>query len=183
MSTPIKYLKYGSLVKERHISEIRTLKDLGDVCTYLKYKETSIPEGHPYPSAFIHPQKFSDNSANELTKSILAYFELIGWKAWRQASEGRFIQGKEYTDVLGHKKQEKGFYIPRSKGGKGAPDLMAIQKGTGKLFGCEIKHGKDRMHDDQNKFKKEMEESGGVFIIARSWDGFFFDISKYIGGK
>lgn len=141
-----------------------TLKELSTAIIAKKY--SSIP-AHARPIV-----RLGEGSANELTKSILAYFEFKGIKAWRQSSEGRFIQGKEYTDWMGRKKQEKGQYIPRAGGAKGSADITATLPPLGRRLEVEVKYGKDRQSPDQKKFQEEIEAMGGIYIIVRTWDDF-----------
>lgn len=147
-----------------------TLKELSKALS--DQKHSTVPE-HCRPV-----KSYRDNSANELTKSVLAYFEFKGWKAWRQASEGRFIQGRNYKDWAGREKQEKGMYIPRSKAAKGIGDIACIMKG-GRFLSVEIKFGKDRMRDEQKKFKEEAEEAGAVYMVVKTWEDFIFQINKF----
>jgi hypothetical protein len=147
-----------------------TLKDLS--IWYANEKYGNIPD-HARPN-----KKFSDAGANELTKSILAYFELKKWKAYRQNSEGRFIQGREYTDWMGRSRQEKGMYIPRSKSNKGAGDISCLIPPFGRRLEVEVKFGKDKQSPDQKSFQKEIEDMGGIYIIVKTWEDFFFQIKK-----
>lgn len=39
----------------------------------------------------------------------------------------------------------------------------------------EVKWGKDKMSSDQLKIKAEIERTGGVYIIARTWEQFVED--------
>lgn len=150
-----------------------TLKDLAAAVQAKRYAQSTVPE-HARPSLV-----FRDSSANELTKSILAYFELIGWKASRQSSEGRYIPGKEYTNVLNQRKQMKGTWIPRAKAAKGCGDIRVTVPPHGRTMEIEVKYGKDRQSPDQKEYQKELEAMGGIYIIAKTWDGFFLQISKY----
>lgn len=147
-----------------------TLKDLSK--WYAQEKFSSVPE-------HCRPKKvFSDAGANELTKAILTYFELKKWKAWRQASEGRYLPGKTYTDWAGRKQQEKGTYIPRNKAGKGSADITCTVPPLGRRLEIEVKFGKDRQSEDQKKFQKEIEDMGGIYIIVKTWDDFWFQVKK-----
>ena len=150
-----------------------TLKEFGVAYTRKKYQGSSVPE-HARPI-----KKFSENGANELTNAILAYFEYIGWKASRQSSEGRYIPGKEYTDVIGKKHQHKGVYIPRAKAAKGCGDIRVIMPPHGRTLEIEVKYGSDRQSPDQKKYQKDLEAMGGIYMIAKTWDGFMHQISKY----
>ncbi len=146
-----------------------TLKEFTTAYYDKRYKSSTVP-------AHAQPRKpFHENSANELTKTVLAYFEFKGIKAWRQASEGRFIRGKEYTDWAGRPREEKGTFIPRSKAAKGIGDICAL---TPRFTSIEIKYGKDRQSDDQKKFQKEIENSGGIYMIVRTWEDFYLQITK-----
>lgn len=147
-----------------------TLKDLATAVIEKKYKHIPV---HARPVL-----RLSDTSANALTKAILVYFEHHGIKAWRQASEGRYLQGREFKDMFGRVRQEKGMYIPRSKAAKGIGDVSAIIKGL--FISIEVKYGKDRMSDDQRKFQSELEASGGKYFVVKTWDDFIFQIKKYI---
>lgn len=145
-----------------------TLKELSKAISDSKYGNIPV---HARPL-----RVYSEKSANELTKSILAYLEFNGVKAWRQASEGRYIQGKEYTDMFGRKKQEKGMYIPRSKAAKGIGDISAVIRGQ--FVSIEIKYGKDRMRPEQRQFAEELKDSGGTYIVVKTWDDFIRQIKQ-----
>jgi len=147
-----------------------TLRELAEQIAAKRYAK--IPK-HAWKNV-----KFSDSGANELTKAILAYFELKGIKAWRQASEGRFIQGKEYKDMYGRSVREKGMYIPRSKAAKGSGDITVILPPLGRRLDVEVKYGKDRQSDDQKRFQSELEAMGGLYIIVRTWEDFMHQIVK-----
>lgn len=120
-------------------------------------------------------KKFSEKSANELTKAIVAYANLKGFFAERQSSEGRYRPGKEFTNVMGQKKTLGGQWLPGQ--GKGKADIKAVIKG--RAIEIEVKHGADRMKPDQIKYKAQIEASGGVYLVVKTWDDFQFQISKY----
>ena len=149
-----------------------TLDELSDKITSKKY--SNIP-------MHARPRKvYRANSANELTKAILAYFELKGIKAWRQASEGRYLMGRSYHDLNGRVRQEKGMYIPRFKGGKGAGDITATIPPYGRRLEIEIKWGKDRLSEAQKEFKEEIESMGAVYMVTKTWEDFIFQIEKIL---
>lgn len=150
-----------------------TLRQLASSYTDMKYKDSTVPQyGRP-------SHHFSDKSANDLTKAILAFFEIKHIKAWRQASEGRFLPGTTTTNVIGQRITQKGKFIPRSGGAVGIGDISAICKG-GLFVSIEIKYGKDKQSDKQKDFQKEIEDSGGKYIIVRTWDGFIHDITPLL---
>jgi hypothetical protein len=120
-------------------------------------------------------KKFSDKSANDLTKAIIAYANLKDWFAERQSSEGRYRPGKEYENVIGKKVQMKGTWLPGQ--GKGKADIKAVIKG--RSIEIEVKHGADRLRPEQIEYKAKIERAGGVYIVVKTWDDFIFQISKY----
>lgn len=147
-----------------------TLRELSKAIVDKQY--SNIPE-HARPAV-----KLSDSSANELTKSIIAFFKYKGIMAWRQSSDGRYIKGKEYTDWMGRKKEEKGQYIPRAHGAKGSADVTATLPPLGKRLEVEVKFGKDRQSPDQKRFQDQIEAMGGIYIIVRTWDEFIQQFNK-----
>ena len=122
-----------------------------------------------YPNVPLHaivPVKaFKDGTANELTRAIETFIRLTG----------------NYADRINN----TGIYDTRTgkwrKGGtrKGIADIMASKKVEhgGRTFSItvaiEVKIGRDRLSEHQKRCKEEIERSGGVYIIAKEWDGFF----------
>jgi len=151
-----------------------TLSDFNTLYYTWHYKDSTVPK-HAQPRT-----PFKEGSANELTRTIIAFFKMKGIEAWRQASEGRFIKGREYTDWKGMKKEEKGMYIPRSKKAKGSADISVTIPPLGRRLEVEVKYGKDRQSDDQKDFQKRIEAMGGIYMIAKTWDDFYGQITKYV---
>lgn len=161
-----------NLVKE---DKSVTLKELSAAIVEKKYKNSSVPK-HAIP-----PVKLSESGANELTKAILAYFnDYKGIKANRQSSEGRYLKGQEYTDWMGRKKEEKGFYIPRTGSAKGAADITVTLPPMGRRCEIEVKYKKDVQSDVQKKYQAEIEAMGGIYMIVRTWDDFQEQIRQYV---
>lgn len=147
-----------------------TLRDLATIISKQEY--ANIPE-------HCRPKKtFSDKTANDLTKAVLAYFKYRNIKAWRQSSEGRYIQPEHVHNVIGHRiTVKKGRFIPRSKESKGIGDIAAVIQGQ--FTSWEVKVGKDRQRDEQKKFQAEIEASGGKYFLIKTWDDFYFQFSQY----
>lgn len=146
-----------------------TLKDLATIIS--KHDYANIPE-------HCRPKKmFSDKTANDLTKAILAYFKYRNVKAWRQASEGRFIQPEHVHNLIGQRiTVAKGRFIPRGKASKGIGDIVAVVNGLFTTW--EVKIGKDRQREDQHKFQKDIEASGGKYFLVKTWDDFYLQVAK-----
>lgn len=148
-----------------------TLKELSKL--FVEEKHKNIP-------AHCRPTKtFTDKTANGLTNAILAFFTLKGIKAWRQASEGRYIKEQSVINAIGQKVvTAKGKFIPRGKASKGIGDVVAVVNG---LFTCwEVKIGKDRQSEDQKKFEKEITASGGKYFLVKTWDDFFVQVKEFV---
>jgi hypothetical protein len=144
---------------------------------YLKHLRLSYPT---FPEYAIPMEKFSDSSANELTKTICKFITYIGGQAERISTTGRYIDNKkEVTDVLGRKRTiGSGKWIP-TNGVKGSADISAtipikMKNGTsiGLSLKIEVKYKLDRMSKEQYAYKDSIEKTGGVYIIARDFDTF-----------
>jgi len=131
---------------------------------------------HSKVPAHCRPMKtFSDKSANDLTKAIIAYAKVKDFFAERQSSEGRYRPGKEVTNVMGQKKQLPGQWLPGQ--GKGKADIKALIKG--RLIEIEVKHGRDKLRPEQIEYKQQIERSGGVYLVVKTWDDFYQQIKFY----
>lgn len=131
---------------------------------------------HSKVPAHCRPMKtFSDKSANDLTKAIIAYAKIKDFFAERQSSEGRYRPGKEVTNVMGQKKQLPGQWLPGQ--GNGKADIKALIKG--RLIEIEVKHGRDKLRPEQIEYKQQIERSGGVYLVVKTWDDFYQQIKFY----
>ena len=67
---------------------------------------------------------------------------------------------------------------------KGIPDIICIEKGTGRYCGVEVKTATGKMSEHQLKWKQRIEAAGGRYILARSVDDVVNALRvKQIGGK
>ena len=112
-----------------------------------KYK--NVPE-------YALPKMKLKASTNGLTQSIIKWLELNGHYCSRIQSQG------QYNPTLGQ--------WTKSTVRRGIGDLMAII--NGKMVMIEIKTGTDRQSEWQKQTQKEVEASGGVYIIAKDFDSF-----------
>ena len=147
-----------------------TLKDLSIFKWHKDCEKTSMPPD------YVPKDKFTDATANGLTKAICTFINLTGGQAERISSMGRVIDGRKVvTNYLG----QTGLigsqtYIPGTST-QGTADISAIIKG--KSVKIEVKIGKDKMSQAQIQYKANVERAGGIYIIAKTWDGF---IQEYI---
>jgi len=134
------------------------MKDLRK--TYKTFPEYALPE-----------RKYSDTTANGLTKCIKEFLNFTGHQAERINSMGRTIDNsKVVEDVLGRKRtigSKK--YIPGTST-NGTADISSTIYGMSVKI--EVKIGKDVQSADQKKYQKSVEDAGGIYTIAKDFDGF-----------
>lgn len=113
-----------------------------------------------YPNVpYLLKAKLKDNSANELTKSIVATIEVLGGMATRVNSTGLYDPST--------KKFRKG----ATK--KGTADIHAVFQG--RHLSVEVKFGRDKMSPEQYEMAAKVTQAGGLYIVARSLDQFLSD--------
>lgn len=120
------------------------------------------------PTFAVPRTKFSDKTANHLTKAIVAFLKLKGHMVWRQSSEGRYRPGKQYTDVIGRTHLGRGQFLPGTN--KGHADVCAIINGT--FTAVEVKIN-DKQSPAQKAYQKEVEGNGGTYLIAKDFQSFY----------
>lgn len=141
---------------------LKILEDLAFAAKREKYPD------QPY---LLKP-KFTDKSANGLTKAIIAFLRLQGHQAERISNTGRVIDGrKTYTDVLGHRRTIGSVQWIPSSGTRGTADISATI--AGKSIKIEVKHGRDKQSEAQRRYQADVERSGGIYYIARDFESFY----------
>jgi hypothetical protein len=134
-----------------------------------KKKFPSIPE------YAIPKPKYSDTTANGLTKCIIDFVNMKGYLAERTNTMGRVIDGrKTYTDAIGQTKTIGSMkYIP-STGIVGSSDIKVYI--NGKIIAVEVKM-KDKQSEAQKQYQSRIEQAGGQYWIVRNFEEFY---NKYI---
>jgi hypothetical protein len=136
----------------------KNLKELSKLANELK------AEKHPdVPSFALVKKAFKDATANELTKTII--FDMY-WV--REGLAYRINNGAIYDT----KRQVYRKGVQR----KGIPDIIGII--NGRFIGIEVKIGRDRQSADQKEVEREINEAGGVYFIAKSYDDYLEKIAK-----
>jgi hypothetical protein len=122
---------------------------------------------HPTCPA-LAPRKFRDDTANGLTACITTYIRLCG----------AFCSRLNNTGIYDHRINR---YRPGTSR-KGLPDILATYKGMSLMI--EVKAGKDRMSDHQEKIMQEQQQSGGLYYVARNFSDFkeWFDNIEALPG-
>jgi len=127
---------------------------------------------HPdIPEKWLPPQVYSDRTANGLTRCIIHWLRFNGHQAERINTTGRHIdQRRTVTDILGHQRVIGSTKWIPCTGTKGSADISSTIKG--RSVKIEVKIGRDRQSDNQRRYQKDIEASGGVYFIATSFQQF-----------
>lgn len=124
------------------------------------------------PDYALTVYKYSDATANGLTRCIIDYIKLMGYQAERISTTGRPLdQRTTYVDAAGFVRQIGTLkWIPGS-GTKGSADISATVKGQS--WKIEVKIGKDIQSDAQRQYQQAIEKAGGVYFIATDFGQFY----------
>ena len=133
---------------------------------YINYTKQNYPN---FPEYAIPKEKFSDKTANELTKTICKFITYIGGQAERISNQGQYRDNtKVVTDVLGRQRTIGSGTWTKGQGTNGTADISStipIKMKNGQTIGLslkiEVKFGKDRMSQAQGRYKQEIEKTGG----------------------
>ncbi|HOY32126.1 MAG TPA: hypothetical protein PKW80_09630 [Bacteroidales bacterium] len=123
------------------------------------------------PKQYIPAPKYTDKTANGLTKCIIDYIRLTGGQAERINCTGRIIDSRETcTDVLGHQRTIGSLQYIKTAGQRGTADISATIKG--RSVKIEVKIGADKQSDAQKEYQRSIEASGGLYFIAKDFEQF-----------
>jgi hypothetical protein len=124
-----------------------------------------------FPDHCIPVPKYSDKTANGLTKCIKDFLNLCGHQAERISSMGRMIDKTQVVeDCIGRRKTIGSMQYIKGTSTNGTADISATIKG--KSVKIEVKIGKDRMSQDQMKYRDAILRAGGVYFVATDFDMF-----------
>jgi len=112
---------------------------------------------HPGNPA-LAPRVFRDDKAGPLTICITTYLRL----------KGAFVSRLNNTGIYDYKLRR---YRPGTNR-RGLPDVIATHPITGKSLMIEVKAGRDRMSESQEKIRDEQTASGGLYYLARDFTSF-----------
>ena len=124
------------------------------------------------PPEWLAPRKYRDDNANGLTKCIIDFLKFHGHQAERINNTGRMLDNrKTFTDVVGNRRQIGATKWIPGTGTKGTADIAATV--AGRSVKIEVKIGADRQSQAQQEYQKQVEAAGGIYIIARNFEGFY----------
>jgi hypothetical protein len=124
------------------------------------------------PAEWLAPRKYRDDSANGLTKCIIDFIRFAGGQAERINNTGRQIDTRQtFTDVLGSSRTIGQTKWIKGTGTKGTADISATI--VGKSVKIEVKIGHDKQSAAQKQFQNLIEQAGGIYIVASTFEQFF----------
>jgi hypothetical protein len=123
------------------------------------------------PDAYRPSKKYTDKTANGLTKCIIDFINNSGYQAERISVTGRYVDTSiTFTDVVGFKRKVgTGTWLPSSMK-KGSADISATIKG--KSVKIEVKIGADKMSSAQFEYQAAIQKAGGIYYVAKDFDSF-----------
>lgn len=132
-----------------------------------------------FPINALPDRKYSDTTANGLTKCINDFLNFNGHQSERISSMGRMIdKTKVVEDVLGRKRTIGSKQYITGTSTNGTADISSVI--YGKSVKIEVKIGKDIQSANQKKYQLDIENAGGIYIICKDFDGFIEDYRKII---
>ncbi len=148
------------------------LKILIELSQERNRKKYSLVPAHAMPVP-----KYEDRTANGLTRCIIDYINILGGQAERISNTGRYIdQTKVVSSHIGQVRTiGSGKWIP-GQGTKGTADVSATFQG--RSVKVEVKIGADRQSAAQIKYQQSIEEAGGIYIIASTFDRFYTEFNN-----
>jgi hypothetical protein len=143
------------------MSALKLLSDLDFQHKINKFKNTPL---HAIPRA-----SFNDRTSNGLTRCIIRWLELHNNYAVRINTMGRQLAATTVIDVIGRAHVTPGKWIPGTTR-RGTADIHASI--NGRHVSIEVKVGRDKMSDEQHDTQQMVEESGGLYVVATSFEQF-----------
>lgn len=141
-----------------------SLKDLSILQWEKDCSKTKLPKD------YVPKTKFSDKTANGLTKAVIAFLTLSGHQAERINTTGRYLDNsKIVTDCIGRQRVlGKGKWIPGTST-PGSADISSTIKGLSVKWEVKMK---DRQSQAQKEYQEAIEKAGGKYFIIHNFEEF-----------
>lgn len=133
---------------------------------------------NPYPP---HP-KFKDTTSNGLTKAVITCISLHGFQAERINSTGRSIDNTEIiTDAIGRSRKVGSLEWIKGSSKKGTADISSTILGRSVKIEVKCKATGDNYQSEyQKRYQAEVERAGGLYVIARDFEGFYVWFKEFV---
>lgn len=129
------------------------------------------------PAHAILKPKYTERTSNGLTRCVVDLINLCGFQAERINSTGRPIDTRKESSlgIIGDVKWIK------SSSKTGTADISATIKGRAVKIEIKCKATGDRYQSEgQKTYQKEVERAGGIYLIVREFDDFFFWLKSFL---
>lgn len=155
----------------KKITALQVLSEMEAISRRLKYP--SIPEN------YVIGSKFTDKTANGLTKSIITFINLSGGQAERINNMGRMVnRTKLLTNSIGQLQKVGSVEWQKGTGTKGTADISATVNGMS--LKIEVKIGRDKQSEHQKKYEANITQAGGMYLIVKEFAPFVkWYVSKF----
>jgi len=134
-----------------------------------------------YPTfPYLIAPKYTDQTSNGLTKCVIDYITFRGFQAERINSTGRQLDGrKSSTDILGNVRTIGSVKWIKGSGTVGTSDISATIQGRSVKIEvkCEAT-GDKKQSQGQIDYQRQIENAGGIYLIVRNFEEFFFWFTK-----
>ncbi|NDV15576.1 hypothetical protein GO009_06010 [Muricauda sp. TY007] len=141
-----------------------------------------------YPTIPEHARpkpKYTDKTSNGLTKCIIDWINFNGYQAERINSMGRPLDTrKSVKDVLGRTRTVGSIKWVKGQSQNGTADISATIKGRSVKIEVKCQGSGDRYQSQaQKEYQKSIEKAGGVYIIARTFQGFMNWYDRFVNAR
>lgn len=132
-----------------------------------------------YPNArYIVGTKYTEKNANDIEKAIERFASISGFLAERTKTQGRKMEAVQVDTAFGKVTTQKAKFVT-STSRKGSSDMKLVINGM--FIAGEIKYGRDTQKDVQKDYQADVEKSGGVYVIWRTFEDFVIWYVKRYG--
>lgn len=153
---------------KKQLRKSETIKKLEQIA--FREQQRKYPN-FPYPIK----SKYNDLTTNGLTKCVIDYIYFRGYHSERINSTGAIKDNrKTSTDVLGNIRTIGGVQWIQSNTQSGTADISATIQGRAVKIEIKCKAtGDHQQSESQKEYQKQIETSGGVYLIIRTFDDFY----------
>lgn len=110
---------------------------------------------------------YPEQTEHQIQSAILEYLPYLGVFAWRNNSGMLAL-----NDKYGKKRMVK-------MGMAGLPDILGVQRGTGRLIAIEVKRPGRKPTDIQQRMLQELTDHGALAFVATSIE----DVQQHLSQK
>ena len=163
VETPKKIQSKPKKTPYKKPESVKELERIADAFDRKRYPNT--------PERYRPKNRFRDDTANGLTRCIVAYIHYNGGQAERINTTGIPIdERRTVTDITGHTQTIGGIRWRRSGGTIGSADISATI--GGRSVKIEVKIGRDRQSEAQRQYQADIEAAGGLYVVAKNFTEF-----------